>query len=146
MAAIRTLLAAGADPNAVDPGGQTALHWAARGGHRIGPHECGGEAPERAEVIAALIDGGANLNVTDRRGAIPGGSSGWTPLHVALHHEQFATASSLLARGADPNIRSAQGTSVMEMAAEEGAPVDLLKALLASGFDPQKASIADAAR
>ena len=139
IAAIRTLIAGGADPNAFDASGQAALHWAARGGHRLGPHHCRGEATGRPDVITALVDGGADLNTTDRRGAIPGGSSGWTPLHVALHHEQFATAARMLERGANPNIRSHQGRTVMAMAAEEGAPTELLEDLLARGFDPRRA-------
>jgi len=136
---IRTLVAAGANPNEYDAGNQTPLHWAARGGHRLGPHRCSGEALERAEVVSVLIDLGADVNAVDRRGAIPGGSSGWTPLHVALHHEQFKTAARLLERGANPNIRTHQGTSVMALAAEEGAPKELLEGLLARGFDPRQA-------
>jgi len=136
---IKALVAAGADPNEYDPAGQTALHWAARGGHPVGPHRCHGETAERADVIAVLLDLGANVNAIDHRDRIPGGSSGWTPLHVALHHEQFGTAARLLARGADPNIRTNQGVSVMAMASDEGAPVELLKEIIAKGFDPQKA-------
>ena len=139
IVAIRALIAGGANPNAFDATGQTALHWAARGGHRPGPHHCHGEAPSRPDVIAALVDLGADLNLADRRGAIPGGSSGWTPLHMALRHEQFATAARLLERGANPNIRSHQGRSVMALAAEEGAPKRLLEDLLARGFDPRLA-------
>ena len=143
---IRALLAAGADPNAFDPGGHTALHWAARGGQPIGPHHCRSEAPGRAELVAALGEGGASVNLPDRRGASPGGSSGWTALHIALHHEQGSTAAHLLERGADPNITSDQGRSVMAIAAEEGAPVELLQALLARGFDPNKAAAPDTSR
>ena len=127
---MRRLVAAGADPNAYDASRQTPLHWAARGGHALGPHECRGEAPARADVVAALIDLGADVNAIDRRGAIPGGSSGWTPLHVALHHEQFTIAERLLQRGADPAIRSGQGQTVLSMAEEEGAPKELLAAIL----------------
>jgi ankyrin repeat protein len=90
-------------------------------------------------VIAALLDLGADPNIPDRRPKGLGRSSGWTPLFVALHHEQFASAQTLLERGADPNIRSDQGLSVMEMAAGEGAPKELIALLLEKGFDPQKA-------
>jgi ankyrin repeat protein len=138
--AIRVLIAGGADPNEFDITGQTALHWAARGGHPLGPHSCRGEGAERAAVVDALIEAGGDINVTDRRGATQGGASGWTPLHVALHHEQFITAARMLERGANPNIRSHQGTTVMAMAAEQGAPTALLRDLLARGFDPSHAS------
>ena len=127
---MRRLAAAGADPNAYDASNQTALHWAARGGHPLGPHNCLGEAADRADVVAALIDLGADVNAVDRRGAIPGGSSGWTALHIALHHEQFKTAERLLARGAEPRIRTRQGTTAMAMAADEGAPKELLAAIV----------------
>jgi ankyrin repeat protein len=137
--AIRALIAAGANPNAYDATSQTPLHWAARGGHRAGPHVCQGEASGSPDVVAALIDAGADVNATDRRGSLPGQSSGWTPLHVALHHGQFASAARLLEKGANPNIRSHQGTSVMAMAADEGAPPELLEALLDRGFDPRLA-------
>jgi ankyrin repeat protein len=136
---ITALLADGADPNQFDPAGYTALHWAARGGHPPGPHACRGEAAGRPDVVAALIGGGADPNLPDRRTAIPGASSGWTPLHVALHHEQWGTATRLLERGANPNLRSRQGLSVMAMAAEEGAPVELLNVMIARGFDPRRA-------
>ncbi|MEW6323306.1 MAG: ankyrin repeat domain-containing protein [Acidobacteriota bacterium] len=139
VAAIRTLVAQGADPNAFDASGQTALHWAARGGHPVGPHRCRGEHAEWPKVIAALVDLGASVDAVDRRRAVPGGSSGWTPLHVALHHEQFAVAALLLERGANPNIRSGQGRSVLEVASSEGAPRELLQALLDRGYDARLA-------
>jgi ankyrin repeat protein len=131
IAEMRRLVAAGADPNEYDASRQTPLHWAARGGHPLGPHACRGEAADRADVVAALIDLGAHVNAVDRRAAIPAGSSGWTPLHVALHHEQFRTAARLLDRGADPDIRTAQGRTAISMAADEGAPREVLQALLA---------------
>jgi ankyrin repeat protein len=128
--AIRSLLAGGANPNAYDATGQTALHWAARGGHPLGPHECRGESAGRDAVIAALVAGGADLNLADRRAPIPGASSGWTPLHVALHHQQFTSAATMLALGADTDIRSDQGKTALVVAIEEGAPRELLQAII----------------
>ncbi|HUE84686.1 MAG TPA: ankyrin repeat domain-containing protein [Vicinamibacterales bacterium] len=128
---IRMLIAAGADPNEYDASNQTPLHWAARGGHPLGPHRCHGEADDRPDVVSALVDAGAHVNAADRRVAIPGGSSGWSPLHIALHHEQFKTAARLLERGASANARSRQGTTVLAMAADEGAPKELLEAIVA---------------
>jgi len=105
----------------------TALHdAAARGGHPLGPHQCAGEDPARPDVIAALIELGADPNIQDRRPKGIGRSSGWTPLFVALHHEQFKSARVMLEHGADPNILSDQGMSAMVMAEAEGAPKELV--------------------
>ena len=134
LAAVKALLAQGADAGAFDESGQTALHWAARGGGPAGPHRDRPASAERLAVIAALLDGGANVNAVDRRPHYVGGSSGWTPLVLALHHQQFGAAALLLERGADPNIRSNEGMSAMEMASVEGAPADLLALLTAKGF------------
>lgn len=139
LAAVQTLVAGGANVNERDALGNTALAWAARGGHPVGPHRCRGEAADRAETIAALLALGADPNLADSRPRGFWRASGWTPLFVALHHEQFTLARVLLEHGADPNIRSDQGVSVMEMAAGEGAPRELLELLLEKGFDPQKA-------
>ena len=140
VAAVRALVAQGEDVNAADASGATALHWAARGGHPEGPHQCRGEAGHRPAVIAALLDLGANPNLQDRRPRGFGRSSGWTPVFVALHHEQFASAAVLLERGTDPNVRSDQGLSVMEIAAAEGAPKAIVALIVAKGFDPQLAA------
>lgn len=127
---IRRLIAAGADPNEYDASHQTPLHWAARGGHPLGPHRCPGDDEERAEVVAALIDLGANPNAADQRMGILGRASGWTPLHMALRHEQFKTAARLIERGANPLLRSGQGITALAMAANEGAPKALLTTIV----------------
>lgn len=130
---VRRLISAGANPNDYDASSQTPLHWAARGGHQLGPHHCGGEDAARTAVIEELLNLGADINALDRRAPLPGASSGWTPLHVALHHEQFAIAALLLQRGADARIRSHQGISALMMAEAEGAPTDLLVSIVAKG-------------
>ena len=134
VAAIRQLVKDGANVNAVDDLGGTSLYWAARGGHRLGPHRCQGEEDNRPEVIAALIELGANPNVQDRRPKGFGRASGWTPLFVALHHGQFKSATVLLEQGADPNIRSDQDMSSMEVATAEGAPKELIDLMVAKGY------------
>jgi ankyrin repeat protein len=131
VAAIRELVKNGADVNVTDDAGATPLYWAARGGHRMGPHQCKGEAANRPAVIATLIELGANPNVQDRRPQGFGRASGWTPLVVALHHKQFKSAAVLLEKGADPNIRSDQGMSAMDMARAEGAPKGLIDLIVA---------------
>jgi hypothetical protein len=76
---VRSLLAAGADPNARDPqpGSETPLHCAAN---------------DDADVAAALIDGGADLNVAD-------GSIG-TPLDNAVGYRCWNVGRLLAERGA----------------------------------------------
>jgi ankyrin repeat protein len=123
---VRRLVTEGADINEEDAVGGTPLHLAARGGHAIGPHSCRTEADDRPAIVAAMIELGADVNARDRRPRVPGGSSGWTPLLVALHHGQFKTARVLLEHGADANIKSDQGMTALEMAEVEGAPKDLL--------------------
>ena len=124
---VRRLVSEGADINQEDAVGGTPLHLAARGGHAIGPHSCRSEDDTHPAVVVAMIELGADVNARDRRPRVPGGSSGWTPLLVALHHGQFKIARVLLEHGADANIKSDQGMTALEMAEVEGAPRDLLE-------------------
>ena len=73
--AARSLLSAGADPNARDTGSATPLHWAAGTG--------------KLTVIDALLEGGASLDVQDGEGR--------TPLWWAASSGQEAAAARLLA-------------------------------------------------
>ena len=138
-AAIQSLVKSGVSVDEPDDLGSSPLFWAARGGHAFGPHQCHGEDAGRPEVIRALLELGANPNVQDNRPKGFGRASGWTPLFVALHHEQFKSAAVLLEHGADPNILTDQGMSAMQVATGEGAPRELVELMLAKGFDPQKA-------
>ena len=79
-AIIPPLISAGADPNHRDPepGSETPLHWAA--------------SSDDVDVAAALIDGGADIEVPD-------GSIG-TPLDNAIGYGCWHVARLLVARGA----------------------------------------------
>jgi ankyrin repeat protein len=79
-AIVPLLIAAGADPNHRDPmpGSETPLHWAA--------------SSDDVEVAAALIDGGADIEV-------PNGSIG-SPLDNAIGYSCWHVARLLVARGA----------------------------------------------
>jgi ankyrin repeat protein len=80
-AIVRLLIAAGADPNdrgEPQPGSETPLHWVA--------------SSDDADVAAALIDGGADIEVPD-------GSIG-TPLDNAIGYGCWNVARLLVARGA----------------------------------------------
>lgn len=76
---VRILVAAGADPNARQPGEETPLHWAA--------------SSDDVHVAAALIDAGADVDAPD-------GSIG-TPLGNAVGYACWDVARLLVARGAE---------------------------------------------
>ncbi len=65
--AVKTLLKSGADVNAAQGDGMTALHWAARNGD--------------AELTQMLLFAGANVKATTRLG-------GYTPLMMAAEQGQ----------------------------------------------------------
>ena len=64
---------------------------------------------------------------------------GVTALMRAAYHGRGEMVRVLLEHGADPNVLSDQGMSVMAMASTEGAPRELVALLVAKGFDPQLA-------
>lgn len=122
-AQIRTLIAQGADVNARDKDGLTALMWAARKGD--------------TEAARVLIDARADLNVRDCV------SAGWTPLMHAIHKNQNDLARLLIERGADVNATTGdcregkvQGgqTALTYAAANDNA--EIVRALLDRGATP----------
>jgi hypothetical protein len=116
VAALRAVLANGADPNAFDRHGGTALIASARGGH--------------VAATEALIAGGAQVDLRDRR------STAWTPLMHAVHKRQTATARVLLDHGADPNARIGGGVTALIMSAAYG-DTETVRVLLEHGADPR---------
>ena len=87
---VRVLLRQGADVNAAQGDGMTALHWAAEKGD--------------VEITAMLIFAGANLEAVTRLGD-------YTPLHLASKAGQGPTAETLLEAGADPNVKTLTGAA-----------------------------------
>jgi ankyrin repeat protein len=116
IAEVRAVLSAGAEVNASDGGGLTALMWAAREG--------------RLETMKILLDAGADANLTDSA------VNNWPALIHAIHKGQSKAALLLLARGADPNGKGGNGTSALSFAAGYGA-TEIVKALLERGADPR---------
>ena len=78
--AVKTLLKNGADVNAAQGDGMTALHWAARNGD--------------AELAQMLLFAGANVKATTRLG-------GYTPLMMAAEQGHATVIAALLTGGAD---------------------------------------------
>ena len=111
--AVRTLLDARADANAVQPDGTTALHWAVE--------------RDAIEIVQLLIRAGANVKATNRYGA--------TPLWLASLNGNAATIGVLLEAGADPSAASDEGETALMVAARTGK-IDAVNLLLARGADP----------
>jgi ankyrin repeat protein len=97
--AVRVLIKDGADVNAAQGDGSTALHWAARSG--------------KADLVQMLLYAGANVMATTRLGA-------YTPLMMAAQGGHSAVVATLIAGGADVNATSATGTTPLMFAAESG--------------------------
>ena len=113
-AAIRTLLQTGADVNAAQVDGTTALHWAAYN--------------DDVETVALLVRAGANVNAVNRYG-VP-------PLAQACTNGSEAIVNRLLEAGADANATMKGGESVLMLAARSG-DIETVKVLLARGANPQ---------
>ena len=128
-AVVKTLLDAGADPNARAERGFTPLHGAATNsetpavvqvlldaGADLNARTKDGETPlhqaagfsETPAVVQALLDAGADLNAQDEHG--------WTPLHVAaVVSETPAVVQVLLDAGADLNARTEDGRTAWDL-------------------------------
>jgi ankyrin repeat protein len=111
--AVRALLRRGADPNAPQSDGLTALHWAA--------------LRDNAQLVEVLRYAGANLRPLTRAG-------GYTPLHLAAREGHVAVARALLSAGASPDVMTATGVTALHFAAMANAP-ELVNALVEHGAD-----------
>src|SRR5687767_13975433 len=97
VAAVRALLRQGADVNAAQGDGMTALHWAAQRGN--------------AELARLLLDSGASLTAGTRIGH-------YTPLHVAARAGHADVVRVLLDKGADATARTTNsGATALHFAA-----------------------------
>ncbi len=114
LEAVRRLLRDGADVNAAQGDGMTALHWAAEHGD-----------PELGEV---LIYAGARVDAGTRIGH-------YTPLHLAARAAHGRVVGLLLEAGSDPDARTTNsGTSPLHLAAAAGDPT-VVGALVEAGAD-----------
>jgi ankyrin repeat protein len=146
--AVRALLQQGADVNAAQGDGMTALHWAAEHGDadmtellvygganvgaitRIGQYRPLHLAAKigSAPVIAALLKAGADVAVTT-------GTGGATSLHLAAASGNTEAVALLLDRGADANAREMEwGQTPLIFAASLGR-TEVVKLLLERGAD-----------
>jgi ankyrin repeat protein len=110
VAAVRAMLAAGANVNGAQGDGATALHWAAHWDDLV--------------TVDLLIRAGAAVNSADRHGV--------TPLWLACLNGSAAMVGRLLAAGADANAAHSSGETALMTAARTGN-ADVVKLLLAGG-------------
>ncbi len=110
--ALRDLLRDGADANASQGDGMSALHWAARNGD--------------SDIAEALIYAGANLEAATRLG-------GYTPLHLAARAGRGQVTQILVELGADVNAPTTTGeVTPLHFAAGSG-DVEAVRVLLEHG-------------
>ena len=114
---VRTLLQQGADVDARQGDGSTALHWASYWDH--------------PETAALLIRAGSEVNATNDLGV--------TPLWAACENGSAAMAETLLAAGADPNLALPFGETPLMTASRTGN-ADVVSRLLAAGADVDDAT------
>ena len=110
---VRTLLRGGADVNAAQGDGMTALHWAALNSD--------------LKTMNVLLYAGAATEPLTRVGA-------FTPLHLASSRGHAAAVARLLEAGSKPGVFTATGVQPLHLAAEAGNP-EAVKALLDRGAD-----------
>jgi len=107
MDAVQSLLDRGADVNAPQGDGATALHWAA---YR-----------DVVETVDLLIEAGANVNAANDLMV--------TPLALATANGNVAIVRSLLVAGASPNLAGETGVTPLMEAARTGS-IDAVQVLL----------------
>lgn len=110
---VRALLQQGADVNAAQSDGLTALHWAAMNNNR--------------EMVDLLLYAGATVRPLTRVG-------GYMPLHLAARSGHAEVTEALLKAGADANAWTSTGVTALHFAALANSPATI-RALAAAGAD-----------
>ena len=113
-AAVRKLIKEGADVNAAQGDGMTALHWAALNGD--------------AELASMLLYAGANVGAKTRIG-------GYTPLHLAAQVGNANVMAPLIASGSQVGVVTSTGATALMHASHSGN-ADAVRTLIENGADP----------
>lgn len=99
---VRVLLNKGTPVDIEDAAGYTALHYAARNGHR--------------KICQELLSNGANVNAVTRSGKA-------TPLHRAVTQNHIHIVELLLTANADVNLQDSDGFTPLHRAIMSDCPV-----------------------
>ncbi|OFW27113.1 MAG: hypothetical protein A3J28_05865 [Acidobacteria bacterium RIFCSPLOWO2_12_FULL_60_22] len=159
------LVGKGADVNAADPDGFTALHYTIRKGYTIltmGQRRNASSAvyrfrPNMSELVKVLLEHGANPNARIERGPEAVGSrgqfalAGATPFMLAAAAGDVGLMKTLLAKGADPKMGTFDHTTPLMAAAgvgrkatrtkdEEAQTLEAVKLMLELGADVNEAN------
>ena len=110
---VLAMIKQGADVNAPQGDGATALHWAARHGD--------------ADLVTALVNAGANVRGTTTFGA-------FTPLHLAAERGAAPIVKTLLTAGSPVDARTSTGATALMLASAAGDAA-AIAALLDKGAD-----------
>ncbi|HUR19261.1 MAG TPA: ankyrin repeat domain-containing protein [Vicinamibacterales bacterium] len=110
---VRTLVRQGADVNAAQADGMTALHWAALNGD--------------LKMADVLLVAGAGTESLTRNG-------GYTPLHLAASRGHAPVIMRLLEAGSKPKAVTATGVQAIHLAAQAGS-ADAVRFLIDKGAD-----------
>src|SRR5687768_12250406 len=113
-ATVRALVAKGADVNAAQPDGMTALHWASLNGD--------------LKTLDVLLVAGATTESLTRLG-------GYTALHLASSRGHAPIVARLLEAGSKPKALTATGVQPIHLAAQSGS-ADAVRFLIDRGADP----------
>ena len=111
IAEVRALLQQGADVNAAQTDGLTALHWAAMNNY--------------GEILDVLLYAGATVKPLTRVG-------GYTPLHLAARSGHAEIVTKLTAAGADPDEWTTTGVTAIHFAAQANS-AETIRALAEAG-------------
>lgn len=109
---VKALLDKGADVNAKEKDGKTALMGGAYGGS--------------PEIIKALIERGAEVNAKE--------DEGWTALMVAALKGNLSAVEALLDKGADVNAQDKSGFTPLMIASRQGH-IEIVRVFLEKGAD-----------